>query len=177
MIGPQKTIQNGKNVPVNEKAGFVPQMTGALQNFYQPRIFILVDKGISNGVLVESGDAGESWTSPEGQVIQGIQVQFMATALIPMERSLDIKQEGQRRWSGWDFLSAPQVKLRPDDCFIHGLIQYRVMKIWDFSLYGFMKYFVFEDYKFSGPLQCITQEDGFGNQVQVLDNEGNWVIE
>ncbi len=152
MIEPILTIQNAANITLNNKAGFAPQMGSALQGDFQPMTFILVDKGVSGGMVVESGDANQSWTAPDGTVVSGAIVNFMGAAPIPKMRFLNIRNLGQRSWAGWDFFSAPQLKLQNDDCVIYNNVQYRVDAVWDYSLNQFMHYFLTEDYVFSGPL-------------------------
>lgn len=149
-----RTLENAKNTPLNVKAGMVPQLSGALQNYFQPMQFILVEKTVSGGFLVESGDALQPWTTPDGQVIQGALVKFMGV-LFPKVRNLDMKKEGQRRWSGFDLYSDTQLQLKVDDCVIYNgvnNIQYRCLSKWDYSLENFIQYFLVEDYTYSGPL-------------------------
>jgi len=150
MITP-KTIQNAGNITLADKAGFVPQMGGAMQGWFQPMEFILIEKTISGGFLVESGDAKQSWTSPDGTVVQGALVNFMGI-LLPEARTLAMENVGQRTWSGYDLYSAPQLDLKADDCVFYKDIQYRVLAKWDYKLYQFMQYFLMQDYTLSGPL-------------------------
>ena len=149
-----KTIQNAANIELSSKAGFVPQMGGAMQGYFQPMTFIQVDKGNSGGMLVESGDSLQPWTAPDGSIISGNLVEFNGV-LFPKSRMLTMKDIGQRMWAGWDLFANPQLQLKTDDCVIYNgvtNIQYRVMAKWDYALYQFVQYFLIQDYTFSGPL-------------------------
>ena len=75
--------------------------------------------------------------------------------LFPKARMLDMKNVGQRRWSGFDLFSDTQLQLKTDDCVIYNginQVQYRCLSKWDYSLENFIQYFIVEDYTLSGPL-------------------------
>jgi hypothetical protein len=169
-------LNNARKVALNQRAGEVPQLQGALANWFQPMDFIKVAKGVSGGFLVESGDAGESWQSPSGEVVQGSQTRFDGV-MIPGVKQLNIKGEGQRAWQGFDLYCTIQLQLIEDDVVIYLATQYRVLAVWPFKAFGFMHYFLFEDFQFSGPLQALTAgTDATGKPVPVTDNSGNQEI-
>lgn len=181
-------MKNAADIPFGSQNGHVPQLDGALRGWFQPITFILVQKAQSNGILVESGVATESWTAPDGTTITGQMITLMGSALKPKTRMLDIDKKGQRLWKGIYFHATPQVRLKNDDCIIFGvanpsislLTQYRVQDVDDYSLYGEIGYFCLEDYQFSGPLQLVTNPisgQGQANQEQVTDGQGNWITQ
>ena len=125
-------------------------------NWIQPVVFIFVDKGISGGQVVESGSPAESWTDPDGKVISGQTVAFKAH-MVPRGRNLTFNKYGQRAWKGFDVFTIAPLKLKFDDAVIYKNIQYRVLLDTDWSAYGYMYYYLGEDFKFSGPLQAMVE--------------------
>lgn len=171
-------LWNARNTPLTQKSGMLPQLHGAMANYFQPMTFIKVQKAISGGMVVESGDAGEPWTSPSGQTIQGIQVNFDGF-MVPGVKKMDIKGTGEQAWLGYDLYTTPQLQLQQDDAVVDAEgVQYRVLLLWPFKNFGFMHYFLNEDYRFSGPLQQVTDGvDQSGAPVPVTDPTGKPVIE
>lgn len=168
-------IFNAKDLNLDQRAGMVPQLQGAFSNWAQPMTFILVQKAISGGFLVESGDAGEPWTSPSGETIQGKQVTCSGIA-VPKTRRLDLKAYGQRAWKGMDVLATPELILKFDDCIVWKDTQYRVLiDNPEMITYGYVYYFVGEDFKFSGPLTQVTtgqdEPDGDQNGIKSGDQQ------
>ena len=129
------TIQNGKNTPLNVKTGTVPDVGGALLDWFQPMTFGIVTK------------------------IEGIQVQETVEEIAfrgviqPMDgRTLMQKPEGERKWNWFQVHAEPQLSLNIDDTIVYLGTQYRVMKYKDFSLYGYAYFEIVEDYTGSGPV-------------------------
>lgn len=178
-IPPPKKFRNGKNVPLSQRAGMVPQLQGAIQNYYQTMTFILVAKYLSAGILVESGIQSQTWMAPDGTKVQGQMVKFHGV-IVFRERELEMKKEGQRRWSQAELFSEPSIQMQDDDAIIYGVnnTQYRVMRVLDMSLYGFMRYYLKEDFKFAGPLVQVVQDPDQenGGDQPVDDGSGNEVI-
>jgi hypothetical protein len=170
-------LQNARNMDLNESAGQLPQLQGGLSNWFKPMTFIKVARAVAAGVVVESGDLTQSWTSPEGVTIQGQQVNFDGF-IIPREKPLLIKEEGDRSWIGSDLYSTIQLVLENRDCVIHLKTQYRVMAVWNMKSLGFMHYFLVEDYQFSGPLELVEGPmTPNGNRTVETDESGNAVIQ
>jgi hypothetical protein len=172
-----KRLLNNKNVLLSQKAGLPPQLQGAVQNYYQPMTFILVGKYISGGFAIESGTVDETWQAPDGTKVQGQMVKFKGVIFFK-ERQLEMKKEGQRRWANADLVCEPAIKLRDDDCIIYGVnnTQYRVMHVQDYSLYGIMRYFLKEDFKFSGPLVQVVDDSSPQGDAPIDTGTGNPVI-
>lgn len=157
-------------------AGAAPRLEQTVMNWLKPMTFILVDKYVSGGFLIESGDTQEAWNAPDGRVVVGSNLAFMGL-WVPRYRRLEMKKEGQRRWSNVDLAAHPQLQLKDDDCVIYGVnnTQYRVVEKRDGSAYGIVVYLLVEDYKFSGPLVQISA--GPGPSPQPMDDgQGNVVI-
>jgi hypothetical protein len=129
------TISNGSNRPLNTRAGTVPQMGGALQNWFQPMVFTRVVKTVSGFQVVET---------PEDINFQGVIQPFT-------DRQLFLKPEGQRAWT-WFLLHAdPVLKLDVDEVVSYLGEQTRVMSRRDYSIYGYVEYHLVQDWTGSGP--------------------------
>ena len=159
-MGNPKTFQNAKNIPLNAKAGMVPNMRGAIENYFQPMVFGLVTKALIAGF--------------ENEVMQ--LVNFRGSALTPYKpRSLVMKDIGQRKWKYWQFYGEPQLRLEIDDVLFYLGKQYRVFESQDYRLYNFMWYSLVQDYTGAGPQPLDTVIDSQGNVV--VDNEGDVVVD
>lgn len=129
------TIANGANVPLNEKAGTVPDVSGALTDWFQPMVFTLVTKTVTGFQLVEGA---------EPISFRGILQPFTP-------RQLAIKPEGQRAWSWFTLHADPVLTLKVDDVVLYLGRQTRVMSRKNFRLYGYAEYTLVQDWTGSGP--------------------------
>ena len=77
------TIANGKNTPINFRTGTVPDVSGAMQDYYQPMVFEPVSKVVNGFQVVETGTP----------------INFRGTVQPFTERALLLKPEGQRAWT------------------------------------------------------------------------------
>lgn len=130
------TIVNGKNIPLNQIGGSVPDVSGALQSYYQKMVFTLITKSVLNFQVVET---------PSNINIHGTIQPFSA-------RQLQLKPEGQRAWTWYTLHATAATTLKVDDVVIYLGTQYRIMAQTNFSLYGYMLYEMIEDYVGAGPL-------------------------
>lgn len=129
------TIINGANVPLNQRAGTVPDVSGALKDWFQPMVFEQVAKTVSGFQLVENGTPTNFWG-----VIQPF-----------TNRELLLKPEGQRAWT-WLMLHAePGLALEVDEVVSYLGVQTRVMAKKDYTLYGYVQYELVQDWTGSGP--------------------------
>lgn len=128
-------IKNGKDTPLNQNTGTVPDMSDTLAEWLQPMTFEVVTKENVNGLLTETSTE----ISTKG-VIQPFN-----------DEQLQIKSEGQREWKWWKLHTQPTAELEPDDVIVYLGVQYRVMTKKDYKLYGYFEYDVIEDYTGSGP--------------------------
>lgn len=145
------TIKNGKDTPLNAKAGSVPQLQGALQGWYQPMTFIIIGKFLDSGFLKETGTP----------------VNFRGVMMPYKPRQLDIKRQGQRKWKWWTLFCTPELQLAIDDGVAYLAEQMRCMALEDWKLYGFMKYTLIEDYE--GTIQNLVYDP---DTAEVVD-DGN----
>jgi hypothetical protein len=129
------TIANGANRPLFDKAGDVPDVSGALQSYYQMLVFEPVGKIINGFQVVEKGNP----INFRG-VIQPLSV-----------RTLILKPEGQRSWTWLQLHSDPVLTLQTDDVILWRGIQTRIMGRTDFQLYGYVYYELVQDWSDSGP--------------------------
>jgi hypothetical protein len=129
------TIANACNKPLFDKSGTVPDVSGALQEYYQPMVFEPVGK-IVNGFQITE---------------QGTPINFRGTMQPFSERALILKPEGQRAWSWFLVFSDPVLTLNVDDVVIWKGTQTRVMARKDYALYGYIEYHMVQDWTGAGP--------------------------
>jgi hypothetical protein len=124
------TIQNAKNTPLNVQTGTIPNVYGALLNWFQPMVFKLVTKSVKGFREVETKQAIE---------FEGVIQPFKA-------RDLILKPEGQRAWT-WLWLHAsPSLALSVDDIVDYDGVPTRVMSKTDYSIYGYITYQLVQDW-------------------------------
>lgn len=129
------TIPNGKNVPINVRTGTVPDVSGALKDWFQLMTFEPVGKIVQGFQVVETGTPIKFWG-----VIQPL-----------TERQLVLKPEGQRAWT-WFLLHAdPVLTLQVDDVVLYLGKQTRVMSRKDYANYGYVEYHIVQDWTGAGP--------------------------
>lgn len=129
------TIQNGKNTPLNVKTGTVPDVSGALQDWFQPMAFGIVTKRTINYQVVETVE----------------QINFRGVIQPLKDRELSMKPEGQQAWT-WLLLHAePSLNLQVDNVIYYLGVQTRVMRKKDYAIYGYVEYHLVQDYTGSGP--------------------------
>lgn len=132
-------LKNGKDTPLNQNSGTLPDVSTALKNWMQPMTFGLVTK------VVENFQVKETMLNIS---FQGVWQPFSPKQLL-------LKPEGQRSWS-WFWLHAETgLNLEPDQVVTYVNKQYRVMAKNDYNLYGYVEYHLIEDFTDSGP-QVIT---------------------
>lgn len=129
------TIANGANRPLFAKDGTVPDVSGALQDYYQTLSFEPVLKTVNGFQVVEVGNP----------------IVFRGTMQPLSERQLMLKPEGERAWTWWTCHSDPVLTLQVDDVVLWNGKQTRVMGRKDNTLYGFMEYQLVQDWLNSGP--------------------------
>jgi hypothetical protein len=128
-------IKNAANTPLNANSGTVPNVGGAMLDWFQPITFGLVTKTV-DGFQVKETE---------------VEVDFMGVWQPLKEREIQFKPEGQRAWS-WYWLHAdPTLNLKVDDTVNYLGRQYRVMTKKNFSLYGYVEYHLVTDWTGAGP--------------------------
>lgn len=128
-------IANAKDTPLFKRTGTVPDVSGALQDYFQPMVFTMVTKSTVGFQVLEVGSSLN---------FQGILQPFT-------ERQLFLKPEGQRAWT-WFLLHAdPTLTLQVDDVVNYLGTQTRIMARKDFALYGYVEYHLVQDWTGAGP--------------------------
>lgn len=128
-------ISNGKDRPLNTDAGTMPDVSGALMDWFQPMVFAIVTKTVSGFQAVETKT----------------DINFQGV-LQPMSgRQLMMKPEGQRKWNWFQLHAEPGLTLTPDDVVFYLGVQYRVMSQKDYRLNGYVEYTLVNDYTGAGP--------------------------
>lgn len=129
-------FRNMKDVPLDQAPmGTVPDMSGALTDYYQRLVFEKLQKTVSGFEVVEN---------PTIIVFRG---------MIQEEkpRELQMKPEGQRAWTWFRMHTDLAVTLEVDEVVIWNGVQTRVMSKGDYSIYGYMTYELVQDWQGSGP--------------------------
>lgn len=128
-------ILNGKDTPINIRTGSIPDVSGAMTDYFQPMTFTQVAKSIQGFEAVET---------PTVVNCQGV--------IQPLSgRRLELKPEGQRAWT-WLLLHAdPSLVLEVDEVVTYNGVQTRVMSQKDYRLYGYVEYELVQDWTGSGP--------------------------
>ena len=134
------TIGNACNIPLNLQQGTIPNVQGALFDWFQDLTF---------GQLTK--------TTVDFQVVETVVNIAFWGVVVPMGgRELILKPEGQRQWN-WSSVYAQAapggaiMALKADDIIIFLGTQYRVMTRKEHALYGFVVYEIVEDYIGSVP--------------------------
>lgn len=128
-------ITNGRDRPLNSVAGTVPDVSGALTDWFQPMVFTLVAK------LTEAFQVVET---PIDYKFRGVIQPFTP-------RQLLLKPEGERAWTWFTLHSDVSLILQVDDVVTYLGKQTRVMGRKDYSLYGYVEYELVQDWTGAGP--------------------------
>ena len=129
------TIFNAASKPLFDKSGDIPDVSGALQQYYQQLVFEPVSKLVNGFQVVETGTAIN---------FRGVVQPLHGTQLL-------LKPEGQRAWTWLQIHSDTSLQLNVDDVVIFKGIQTRIMMRKDTALYGFMEYHACQDWTGAGP--------------------------
>jgi len=138
------TIQNGNLTPINVKTGTIPDMGGALLNWFQPMVFAVVEKLKIGFQVVEIGNP---------VYFRGVIQPFSDTklALLP---------QGQRSWSYFTVHAAPSLRLQVDSVVVYNCKRYRVLSRINHTIYNYIEYSMVEDWTHSGPSLIALSIDG-----------------
>ncbi len=129
------TIQNGANTPLNEKTGTVPDVSGAMTDWFQPMVFETVSKTVDAFQVIEDGT----------------EISFRGVIQPFSNRDLLLKPIGQRAWT-WLWLHAePQLTLEVDEVVKYLGVQTRIMARRDYTIYGYVEYHMVQDWTGAGP--------------------------
>ncbi len=128
-------INNTANYSIGYGTGSVPDVSGALHDYYQPMTFIPLVKTVTGFEVEELG-------SP---------VSYPAVIQPLTERKLALKPEGQRAWTWYQVFSDSSLPLDVDDVILWNGVQTRIMALKDAQLYGYYEYHLVQDWTGSGP--------------------------
>lgn len=129
------TIPNAANTPLNVRTGTIPDVSGAMRDWYQPMIFGQVTKTIEGFQVIETM----------------VETTFQGVVQPLSPRRLALKPEGQRAWT-WLMLHAePVLSLEVDEVVVYLGVQTRVMAKEDYAIYGYVYYELVQDWTGSGP--------------------------
>jgi hypothetical protein len=121
-------IKNGKNTPLNQNSGTVPNMGDTLLSWFQQMKFTRLAKTVVNF---------EEKAVETDYVAQGV-IQPMSA------QQLSMKPEGQTSWKWWTIHADPSLILLPGELVKYLDTSYKVMGKSDYSLYGYLMYEVVE---------------------------------
>lgn len=120
---------------LTKSSGTVPFVQGALLDWFQPMVFTQIVKSVVNYQNVET---------PTNTSFLGVWQPFGP-------RQLMMKPEGQRSWKWFMVHAVPALELEPDEVITYQGVQYRVIEVYDYVIYGYMEYHLTNDYTGSGP--------------------------
>lgn len=123
-------IGNASDKKLFENPGTLPDVSGAMQNYFQKMIFTQLIKTVVNFQAVET---------PTNTEFQGVWQPLS-------DQQLEMKPEGQRSWSWFMLHSEPSLILKPDDEVTYQGQNYRVMTKTDYTNYGYIEYHLSQDY-------------------------------
>lgn len=130
-------IRNAGAIPLNaQPQGMVPDVSGALQGYYQPLTFAPLVKAVSGFQVVESATP----------------IQFQGVIQPFSPRRLLLLPEGQRAWSWYLLHADPVLTLQVDDVVLWQGKQTRVMSRTNYTLFGYVEYSLCQDWEEAGPL-------------------------
>lgn len=121
---------NAKDIPLNQNSGTVPNVSVAMQNWFQAMIFSIITKTVVNYKVVETK----------------VDMNFRGVWQNLSPQQLQLKPEGQRAWRWYQVHAEISLQLYPDQVINYLGKDYRVMARIDQALYGYLEYHLVEDY-------------------------------
>ena len=123
-------IKNGKDTLLSNNSGTLPNMSSSLSDWFQPMVFVGIDKTVVNHLIRE----------------ERVNINFRGIWQPMTERKIALKPEGQRSWRWFTCHSSVDLVLNTDEVICYLNKNYRVMGVLDYRLYGFVEYHLVEDY-------------------------------
>jgi len=130
-MGNKERIFNAKNVPIDEKTGTIPDVSGAMTDYYQPMVFNRITKSLEAFQAVETAEV---------VAFRGFMPPFS-------NRQLLLKPEGQRAWNWYQLFAEPVLELEVDDIVVYQGEQTRVMAKKNFKNFGYVYYELVQDWE------------------------------
>lgn len=128
-------IKNAASILLDQACGNLPDVSGALQGWFQKMTFYRVTKTITNFEVVEDSVPFS---------FQGVWQPLSA-------RQISFKPEGQRAWKWFQVHAEPSLLLNPDEVIVYQGTQFRVKGTSNYDEYGYVKYDLIEDFIGAGP--------------------------
>lgn len=130
-----KTIANGKNQALTVDQGTVPDVGGAMIDWFQSMQFQIVTKETIDFQVVETEEP----------------VNFRGVIQPFTLRQLYLRPEGERAWT-WAMVHAePVLSLKVDDIISYRGVHFRVMGKKNYTIYNYVQYSLVQDFTGSGP--------------------------
>lgn len=123
-------LKTAKDSALFFKSGSIPDVSGAMQDYFQPMVFQVLTKTVSGFNVVEH-------SSP---------LNFRGIIQPYTERRLMLLPEGQRAWTWFELHADPSLTLQVDDVVQWMGKPTRVMSRQDYALYGFVDYHLIQDF-------------------------------
>jgi len=123
-------IKNAKDTPLNLNPNTLPNMSEALDGWFQNMTFTKIEKSVVNFKNVE---VKTSYTT------KGVKQPMSA-------QSIQMKPEGQRAWIWVTIHCLPDLILNIDEIVFYMDVPYRVKSKMDYKEYGYLSYDLVEDY-------------------------------
>jgi len=134
-LGP---IKNACNTSLQANSGTVPNVIDAILDLFQQMTFQIIKKSVVAFQVQELST----------------NVNFYGMWQTPSGRRLEMMPHGQRVWKTHTLYSDTTLMLKPDDIVTYLGKQYRVLVVEDWSLSGYMRYDLIQDY--TGPVPLAT---------------------
>lgn len=123
-------IKNASKSLLNSESGTLPNVSGALKNWFQKITFVKIDSQIIDYKKVE--------------VKTPISFKGVMQPMKPQEVSF--RPEGERVWRWHTLHTEVGVEIKVNDVILFNEVRYRVKDKSNFSAYGYLKYSLVEDY-------------------------------
>lgn len=124
-------IRNAADVPLTANPGTLPNVQGAMLNWFQPIQYIRLTQVVVNFEIYDL-------TTP--YLFQGVLQPFTA-------QQLQMKPEGQRNWKWFTVHAFPTLELINNEIIWIENTKYRVMEKLDYAKYGYYEYHLCNDYQ------------------------------
>jgi hypothetical protein len=117
-------IKNGKNTLLNQSSGTLPDVSGAMKNWFQTMTFTTIVKEIVNFEVVET---------KTDIIFEGVIQPFS-------KQDLQMKPEGQRAWKWYTLHTTTALELDPDEEIEYLGVTYRIKAKGIYRAYGYYEY-------------------------------------
>lgn len=123
-------IINGSSKSLLQNSGTMPNVSGALLNWFQPITLGVLTKTVVDFKLVETVTS----------------ITFLGVWEQQSPESLEVKEIGERSWDQIGLWTQPGVALKTDDIVTRLGKQYRIMRKYDWSDSGYLQFELVENY-------------------------------